>query len=1093
MDEDVEFGIPDKWRGLEHPRRGTPVEHPVRIDPEAAEAVREMTRAAEPVIEMMLGHSDTDPGIAKAVRAWLEGEPDPVGAAAVASIVVERTGVEDGARRAAFADAWATEHGLPFAACAFTELVGVQFGHPRLKAVAERLPRRPGFGVGIGVPAHERHGALIRAASPDGLTWWWGEGPFMRRLRTLLATAGDEEYREAVRRLAAHRGDGLRRLAVTYLVPTEREWADECLTEDRPHLSHTTHVQIFCSLSTAEHAADVNAHLLLSWDENRPEILATLLHGGGTATVPVLSAALGVNYRGYAQGRSEVLEALARVPSDEALRVLVEQTGVKEVLPWVSAAAERFPEQAIRVLAQADGASTTERLTIEGLLRSRVHADPELAKAVLPTLTPEGRKAVEPLLPVAAVPDAADLPPLLADPPWTRRARDRAKPVVLDGLTPPAASSRTWEPGERELYEKFIRYLPDWANEPDTDWAAVETWASENMSLADLWLPAVVARFGDDAMPLVLRVVTGSPVQHGATLVPCLDADVARTMAGWLARLKSAGEFARRWLRRHGVAAVPYLVPVAFGKTGPERRGAESALRLLAEEHGEAAVAEAAGEAGQAVRDVLAVDPLEILPARIPKTDWADPAQLPRVLLRGRESALPAAATRHVLTMLAMSAPDEPYAGVDVVRELCDPVSLAEFSWAVFLCWQGRGAPTKDNWALTQLGLLGDDTTVRRLAPIIRAWPGEKATARAETGLDVLARIGSDVALNHLHALARKGKYAGVKAQARAKISEIAAARGLTSDELADRAVPDFGLDAEGGMTFDYGPRRFAVGFDEQLRPHVVEENGRTRKSLPKPGPGDDPVLAPAAHTLFAGLRRDVKAVAVDEIRRLETAMVRERRWSLEEFRRFFVTHPLLWHIVRRLVWLAEDGAEDGGEDGGEGGATAFRIAEDRTFADVNDDAVEPPASARIRIAHPVRLGRALGAWSELFADYEILQPFPQLGRPVHLLTEEERAATRLPRLEGRVAPYGKVKGLSQSRYQDWVGRLVREDLGGRYVIVHISPGLGTYYAGRGDDQTITAIGALPDPRARSEDLPLGEIDPVTMSEVIADILRISD
>nr|BFE30172.1 hypothetical protein GCM10010200_024230 [Actinomadura rugatobispora] len=1076
--------LPGMWRGLVHPRRGTPVEHPVRIDPEAAGAVRELTRAAEPVIETMLRQPVTDPEMAGAVRAWLRGEPDPVGAAAVASILVTCTGVDD-ARRAAFADAWASEHGLPFAACAFTELVGVQVGFPRREPPPWVVGKR-GLGRGIvAVPGPERHGGVMRAASPRDLSWWWADGAFMRRLRALLATAGDEEYREAVRRLAAHRGDGLRRLAVTYLVPTEREWADECLTEDRPHVSRATHLQYFCSLSTAEQAADVWAQPLVSWDEGRPEILATLLHGGGTATIPVLAAALGYNFRSYPSACREVLEALALVPSDEALRVLVSRIREKDALPWVAAAAERFPAQAIRVLAEATGTNTTERLTIEGLLRSRVNADPDLAKAVLPTLTPEGRKTVEPLLPVAAdVLDSPDLPPLLADPPWTRRTRNRAKPVVLDGLTPPAESSMRWEPGEHEVYDEFMRHLPDWARKPDAHWAAVETWASERMPLANLWLPAVMARFGADALPLGLRVATGAPVQHGATLIPCLDADVARTMADWLARLKSAGEFARRWLRRHGVAAVPYLVPVAFGKTGPERRGAESALRLLAEEHGEDAVSEAAGEAGSAVRDLLALDTLEILPGRIPKTDWADPALLPRVLLRGRESALPAAATRHVLTMLAMSKADEPYAGVDVVRELCDPVSLAEFSWAVFLCWQGCGAPSKGNWALTQLGLLGDDTTVRRLAPLIRAWPGEKGTPRAVTGLDVLARIGSDVALTHLHALVRKGKYAGIKDRARAKIDEIAAARGLTSDELADRAVPDFGLDAEGGMTFDYGPRRFAVGFDEQLRPHVVEQNGKTRKSLPKPGPADDPVLAPAAHTLFAGLRKDVKAVAEDEIRRLETAMVQGRRWSPDDFRRFFVTHPLLWHIVRRLVWLAEDG---------EGGATAFRIAEDRTFADVDDDAVEPPEGARIGLAHPVQLAGSVTAWSELFADYEILQPFPQLGRPVHRLTDQERAATRLTRLEGRVAPYGKVRGMAQSRFQDWGGRLVRADQNGRYVIVHISPGLGTYYAGQGDDQTVTAVWASPDPRVTSEDLPLGEIHPVTMSEVIADILRISD
>jgi hypothetical protein len=28
-------------------------------------------------------------------------------------------------------------------------------------------------------------------------------------------------------------------------------------------------------------------------------------------------------------------------------------------------------------------------------------------------------------------------------------------------------------------------------------------------------------------------------------------------------------------------------------------------------------------------------------------------------------------------------------------------------------------------------------------------------------------------------------------------------------------------LDADGGMTLDYGPRRFVVGFDDQLKPYV--------------------------------------------------------------------------------------------------------------------------------------------------------------------------------------------------------------------------------------------------------------------------------
>ncbi|KJS50975.1 hypothetical protein VM98_39685, partial [Streptomyces rubellomurinus subsp. indigoferus] len=75
------------------------------------------------------------------------------------------------------------------------------------------------------------------------------------------------------------------------------------------------------------------------------------------------------------------------------------------------------------------------------------------------------------------------------------------------------------------------------------------------------------------------------------------------------------------------------------------------------------------------------------------------------------------------------------------------------------------------------------------------------------------------------------------------------------------------------------------------------------------------------------------------------------------------------WHLVRRLVWLAE----------ADGTATAFRVAEDRTLADVRDEVFELPARASVRLAHPLLLGGDLAAWSELFADYEILQPFRQL------------------------------------------------------------------------------------------------------------------
>ncbi|GAB3964476.1 hypothetical protein GCM10029978_025060 [Actinoallomurus acanthiterrae] len=405
----------------------------------------------------------------------------------------------------------------------------------------------------------------------------------------------------------------------------------------------------------------------------------------------------------------------------------------------------------------------------------------------------------------------------------------------------------------------------------------------------------------------------------------------------------------------------------------------------------------------------------------------------------------------------------------------------------------GRRRAAKDGWALTQLGALGDDETVRRLTPVIRAWPGEAGHSKAVTGLDVLAAIGTDVALMHLHGIAQKVKFKGLKARAQEKIQQVAAQLELTPEQLADRLVPDFGLAADGSMTLDYGPRRFVVGFDEQLKPFVTDEGGKRRASLPKPGVKDDPDVAAAAYKRFAALKKDVRTVAADQIRRLEAAMVTRRRWSMAEFGEFFVSHPLVWHIARRLVWAAE----------ADGRTTTFRIAEDRTFADVSDDVPALPDSARIGLVHPLDLGDDLEAWAEVFADYEILQPFPQLGRVVHRLTDDEAAEGRLARFEGVTVPVGKVLGLDRrgwrrSEPQDaGVEHFIFKELpDGRYAVIDLDPGIAVGAIDVLPEQKLDVVWLADAPQDyrpnRGTTRRFGELDPVTASELLADLTELT-
>ncbi|MEV3926593.1 DUF4132 domain-containing protein [Actinomadura coerulea] len=1102
--------MPDAWRRIAHPRRDRPGPWPrARIDAAAAERARALVEAARADVEEVLALPGTTPELAEHGRAYLKGEADALGAAVVATVAVSKRGLSELGGKDPFRDAWAAEHGLPFAAAAYAELPEITSDYRQVGSQATWTGVR-------------------WTVTPGNYREWWSEEGAARHLRALLAAADDDVYAAAVAELAGRRRTPLQRMVVSYLVPTRQDWVDEVRADPAviglpPYSVHRW--MLFCSLGGPEQVDP--AVLPLGYYDRRTSVVATLVDGVGPSGAAALVAeALEGRYADTETYRN-LLDVLARLPVDEAFQALVERVRHRYVQPALIAAARAYPRRALRLLAPAAGTPEAE-----DILRAHLLTHPGLVEAMLPELAEESRAAVDALREtIVRVPEASGdaLPPLLVDPPWTR-PRTKAKPVVIKDLASPGTRLIAWELGERDAWTADFHRRPRWAER--VEWPAqVEKFKDGTLPahmqpllfveapedqvrplLADLeppnpwyvdeWTRVLVARFELDALGPALLAARRDPSKVGAALLPFLSDEVARLMADWLVRLKQAGRTAQAWFRRHGTAAVPALVPPALGKAGAQRRAAEAALRFLADRHGAEAVVAAArvhgDRAAGAIEALVTADPLDVLPAKIPQVgDWADVRLLPQILLRGRERALPDAAVRHVLTMLAMSRPAKVYPGVGAVRDACDEESLAEFGWRLFRQWEAQGAPSKDGWALAQLGVTGDDETVRRLTPVIRAWPGDGGHAKAVAGLDVLAGIGTDVALMHLHGIAQRVKFKALRARAQEKIEEVAAGLELTAEQLADRLVPDFGLDADGTLTLDYGPRRFVVGFDEQLKPYVADEGGARRKALPKPGAKDDPELAPAAYKAFSTLKKDVRTVAADQLRRLEAAMVAQRRWPVREFRELLAGHPLVRHLVRRLVWLASDG------EGQDARTTAFRVAEDGTFADADDETVAIAGTARVRVAHPVDLGGSLAAWSEVFADYEILQPFPQLGRPVHALADGEGERGRLERFEGLTVPVGKVLGLTSRGWdrgapqdagvEPWISRRLP---GGRYIVIDLDPGIAVGAVDALPDQKLDAVG-LAD---RPEQTWLGggatgsfaDLDPVTLSEILADLTTLT-
>ncbi|WP_242894684.1 DUF4132 domain-containing protein [Actinomadura litoris] len=1076
--EDV-LTIPDAWRRYLHPRRGGTPGPQVTPARTAVRAAEKLVGSAEAAVESLLTGNAGDAALAEAARRHLGGDPDPSGAAAIAALTAAAVhSPEPPTVQRIFVDAWAVAHGPGFAACAVVELE---------QMIANRVPGGPRNGKWIGV----------------GYRKWFGgaEAETIRRVRCLLASAEERDHADAVERLAALRTAPVARWVAAYLVPERRDWLEESLAE--PDTLARGYRWLW--LCAASDIAQISTPpLAFGWSDASPWVLATMLDTFGADLLPVL-------VRGVGRGTQEdkvLFEAVAALPTDAAFQALLERAGDRRARAALLAASGRFPVRAARLLAASPSSDAAALLTDH----MRAHGD--TVAAALPGLPDEARAVLEKVAAsLVRVPEAAAdaLPAILADPPWTRPTRP-----LVEGLEPPAGRM-AWAGGERDEWLASDVRSVDPPKDPDWDALAAEhragrarprdsvalmvhgpedvvrpllpDWAGRSWWDTADWSRLLLARHGLDALPTLLRMAGGGS-EHAALLMPSLHVDVALLMGDLLARRAKTAHIAREWFGRHGLDTVAFLVPAALGGAAGPRRAAEHALRHLDGDVVAAAKDAHGAEAAEAVAALLAAHPAETGLVQPPKIgDWMDPAALPQVLLRGRDLALPADATRRLVELLAMPVRYD----AEATRDL-DRASVAEFGRALFRKWRDAGAPSKDTWALVQLGRSGDDETVRRLTPIVRAWPGEGGHKNAVTGLGVLAEIGSDVALMHLHGIAQKIKFKGLKGEAQARIREVADRLGLGTEQLADRLVPTFGLDAAGSMTLDYGPRRFVVGFDERLRPVVADEDGRPRKSLPKPGAKDDPDLAPAAHRAFAALKKDVRVVASAQVTRLERAMVTGRRWTAAEFHEFIAGHPLVWHLARRLVWFA-------GEHG------AFRIAEDRTLAGVGDDAFTLPASALVGVAHPLHLDVA--AWSEVFADYAILQPFRQLGRPVHALTERERDGARLERFEGLKVPVGSVAGLVRFGWErgepqgggneTWISRPVD---GGRHLVVELDPGLSAMeFGATGDHQTLTRVWLDEKPgeypaykKERLAALPLlGELDPVTASEVLTELTGLAE
>jgi hypothetical protein len=277
--------------------------------------------------------------------AYLDGEPDPRGAAIVAELIQAkgRQGWWPGLRP--YLDAWVIDHGLPWAITAAMELF-------TLESFPDDSVGYRGF----------QYQTLSEATVGNGLLLLrYIDGGAIHELRRLLAGAEPEAYAETVAAVGNRRDTPSGRIIAMILFPERTDWVMEGCVAYRQEFAlgktgwRGTDMIVWYSFSTPEHLAAAGiTELTCAYDHQQR-------HGGFASTAellrrlsldafPILEATLSPEAAASVHVKRMARKAMALLPSDEAMAYLLSHSREPGGFAPAVEAAERFQMRAMRTI-----------------------------------------------------------------------------------------------------------------------------------------------------------------------------------------------------------------------------------------------------------------------------------------------------------------------------------------------------------------------------------------------------------------------------------------------------------------------------------------------------------------------------------------------------------------------------------------------------------------------------------------------------------------------------------------------------------------------------------------------------------------------
>ncbi len=247
-------------------------------------------------------------------------------------------------------------------------------------------------------------------------------------------------------------------------------------------------------------------------------------------------------------------------------------------------------------------------------------------------------------------------------------------------------------------------------------------------------------------------------------------------------------------------------------------------------------------------------------------------------------------------------------------------------------------------------------------------------------GVQGLGAMECSEAIAQLTRLRAKVKYTVARRLIEKSLHQAAERSGITIDELEDLSVERYGLDARGITEIVLGDAKASVCLNPDGRVAVTWRNadGKPVKSAPSHVRKAFAKEVRSVSSLAKELEQAYRAQQV----RLESSFLSTRAIPPSHWRKYFVEHPLLGFLGRRLIWVFSN------DQGWERAA----IWSNGDFLDASGEPVETGAANKVRLWHPLSSDAAeIQRWREWVFRAGIRQPFRQAFREFYPLTDEER------------------------------------------------------------------------------------------------------